>query len=148
MSDVMPRLRSSIRATAILFVLAAASACGDSPTSPSVNLSGTWTGTWRFQTAGVTVTDDITATLTQSGTSAAGDWTAQSGPTGQLTIAVGDSISGTLTISQTMFTGQVCTGTTTIVGSATSSTLELAAAQVPSSGVCQWAAEMRFSLRK
>jgi hypothetical protein len=113
-----------------------------------VNLSGAWTGTWRFQTAGVTVTDDVTATLTQSGTSAAGDWTAQSGPRGQLTLAVGDSISGTLTISQTMFTGQVCTGTATVTGSATSSTLELAAAQVPSSGVCQWAAEMRFSLRK
>ena len=133
--------------TAAGIALAGVAGC-DSPTSPSPSLAGNWAGTWQFRSGGVIVTEDVTATFTQNGSNATGTWTAQSGSTGQLTLSAGDAVSGTMTISQTLFTGQVCNGNTTVTGTATSSTLELTAAQVAASGLCQWASEMRFSLQK
>jgi hypothetical protein len=129
-----------------LLVAVAASACDGSPTSPS--LEGEWTGTWEFRTAGVLVTEDVTASFNQNGAAVTGTWTAASGPSGGLTFTASDSSSGTLTITQTMFTGQVCNGTSTVSGSASRSSIELAAAPIPVSGLCQWATEIRFSLHK
>jgi hypothetical protein len=144
----------SILARAVRFVCAAATlaagaaGCGDSPTSPSLNIAGNWTGTWQFRSAGVTVTEDVTATFTQSGSNASGNWSAQSGATGQFTIAVGESITGTMTISQTLFTGQVCSGSTTLTGTAAASAVDLTIAPLTSSGLCQWATEIRFLLQR
>src|SRR5690349_13863842 len=67
---------------AFLVVLtAAASSCGDSPAAPaaSLNLAGNWTGTWTFVSGGATVTDTVTMTVSQSGTSAGGQWNASGG---------------------------------------------------------------------
>ena len=123
-------------------------ACGDSPPSPSESLNGNWSGTWQFRTAGVMVTENATAMLTQTGSTVSGTWMAQSGPAGELTFAVAESFTGTLTISQTLLTGQVCSGSTTVTGSASSSRLEFAAAPIAPAGLCQWATEMQFSLQR
>ena len=137
----------SLLTLAVGLALAMASGC-DSPTSPSVNLAGRWTGTWQFRAGGATVTDGVVATLTQSASGAAGSWTAASGASGEMTIAAGASISGTFSIAQTTFTGQVCTGSAALTGSATSSSLEFSVAAIPGSGACQWATDMQFSLRR
>ena len=132
--------------------LAAHLACGGStPPAPStnLNLAGTWTGSWRFVTSGVTITDAVTATLTQSGSDVNGTWTAQSGASGQIThLTPSTSTSGGLTISQTALTGTLCNATTTVAGTASASALELSVAPIGSSGVCQWATSQQFSLRK
>ena len=85
----------------LVALLLALAACGGkgSPSSPapSLNLAGTWGGTWTFVTSGVTVSDTVAATLTQSGTGADGTWTSQSGATGQFTnLTPAASTSGTV----------------------------------------------------
>ncbi len=127
--------------------VACAGGC-ESDTSPSdIEVRGSWTGTWQFITGGVTVTDTATATLTQNGANAAGTWTAASGPTGDLSFMVGESISGTLTITQTTITGQSCTATTTLAGTASSVALDFTATVTPT-GTCQFAASNQFSFRR
>jgi hypothetical protein len=117
--------------------------------SPSdIEVDGAWNGTWQFVTGGVTVSDAVTARLTQSGANASGTWTAESGPAGEISFAVGGPISGSLTITQTTLTGQTCTATTPLSGSATSSTIEFTTTDFTPSGICQWAASNRFTFRK
>jgi hypothetical protein len=132
-----------------------ASACAlagagcESDMSPTrVDVAGSWTGTWQFVTGGVTVTDTVTATLTQNGTNATGTWTAASGPTGEVSFEVRDSITGTLTMTQTAITGQPCTATTTLSGTVTQTTLEFTTTTPMPSGICQWAANNQFSFRR
>jgi len=136
-------------ALGLIVVLAA---CGSkSPSSPTqnLNLTGSWTGTWQFVISGTTISDTITATLTQTGTDATGTWTSQSGATGQFVhLSASASTSGSLTISQTTLSGTVCTGSESVSGTATGSTLELALAAIPPNGICQWATGQQFSLRK
>jgi hypothetical protein len=121
----------------------------DSDMSPSrTDVGGSWTGTWQFVTGGLTVTDAVTAMLTQNGTNATGTWTAASGPSGELTFAVGASITGTLTITQTTLTGQPCTATTTLTGTVTATTLEFTTTSPASTGFCQWAANNQFAFRR
>ena len=96
----------------------------------------------------MTVTDAATATLTQNGANATGTWTAASGPTGDLSFTVGESISGTLTITQTTITGQSCTATTTLSGTASSTALDFTAMTVTPTGICQFATSNQFSLRR
>ena len=141
------------RRTFVGIVLVWLAACGgsSSPSSPttSLNLAGSWTGTWQFVTSGTITTDTITATLTQNGTDAGGTWTAQSGATGQFTrLTATASTSGSMTISQTTLSGTVCSGTTSVSGTATSATLELTIAPITPSGICQWATGQQFSLRR
>ena len=58
--------------TGPLCVLAGAGC--DSDMSPSrTDVGGSWTGTWQFVTGGLTVTDAVTAMLTQNGTNATGN---------------------------------------------------------------------------
>jgi hypothetical protein len=128
-------------------------ACGgsSSPTSPTANLNlgGTWAGSWQFVTSGVAVSDAVTATFTQTGSSVSGTWRAESGASGQFPqLAPQASTSGTVTVSQTTITGTVCNGTASVTGTASASALELTVAQIPPSGLCQWASSMQFSLRK
>ena len=143
----MPRARAAI---AIVLVTLATGCGGDSPTNPSgsLNLSGSWTGTWQYVASGVTVSDDVTATLTQSGSSATGPWTSASGATGQLSLTVASDLSGTITITQTPLASGACTASTALTGTATSSTLDFALAAISGTGLCQWATNQQFSLTK
>jgi hypothetical protein len=68
--------------------------------------------------------------------------------TGQLAFVVGESFTGTFTISQTLLTGQVCTATTTIAGTTSASRLDFTVGPLAAAGLCQWATEMQFSLRR
>ncbi|HYN06437.1 MAG TPA: hypothetical protein VES67_03510 [Vicinamibacterales bacterium] len=139
------------RAVGAVLVCGCALALGscDSGMSPSdIDVDGSWTGTWRFVTAGVTVTDTVTARLTQDGSNASGTWMSESGPSGDLTFTVGASISGTLTITQTTLIGQTCSATTNLSGSAASGTIEFTTTEITPGGICQWAASNQFSFRR
>lgn len=142
---IVPRAFRLSIACACLLVLAAC----DSDSSPSdIDVDGSWSGTWQFVTGGVTVTDTITATLDQDGNDVTGTWAAASGPTGEVNFSVDDSISGTITITQTTITGQACTATTTMSGTASATAIDFAAATFTSTGICQFAASNQFSLRR
>ena len=134
---------------ALILCLAWAAGCGGGPTSPTaVNVAGNWTGTWKFVTSGVTVTDNVTAAFTQSGASVNGTWTAESGPTGSMSFQVGSTFTGSFTISQTTLGGATCTATATLSGQATSSSLEVTVVSIPASSTCSWASNHQFSLHK
>jgi hypothetical protein len=129
-------------------LLAGAGGC-DSGASPSdIDVDGAWSGTWQFVTGGVTVTDTVTASLEQDGNDVTGTWTAASGPAGELTFAVAESISGTLTITQTTITGQTCTATSPITGTASATAIDFSASAPTAAGICQFAASNQFSLRR
>jgi hypothetical protein len=138
------------RAGVVAACLAAllAPACG-SPTGPDgFDVTGNWQGTWQFVSAGATLTDEVTAVLTQSGSTASGTWSSASGVTGQMSFTPTSMMTGTLTITQMILTGQVCTATTALTGTASASRLEFMLADITPSGVCQWATAQRFLLTK
>ena len=140
----------SCRRIAVLLVAATLAACGGSPTGPGgVSVAGNWSGTSQFVTAGVTVSDTVTATLTQDASGAAGgNWTAAGGASGRFTFTAGASISGSFTIQQTLLTGGICQATSTLSGSASSSVIDFTVPPISGTGLCQWASDQRFSLRK
>lgn len=124
-------------------------ACGGShsPASPSpapLNLGGAWTGTWTFVTAGVTVTDSVSMTLTQTGSSAGGQWSAAGGAGGQVVLTPGASLSGTSSISQTLLTGQNCSASTTLSGTASATQMQFTLGPLAPAGLCQWATNHQF----
>jgi len=133
---------------AVVLIAIAGASCDDSPSGPSVNLAGAWTGTLTFVTSGVTVTDNVTATLNQSGSSVTGTWTSESGTSGELTLTAAADVTGTTTISQTRITGQVCSASTSVSGPATSTRLELSLAPLTQTGVCLWAADQQIVLTR
>lgn len=140
--------RRAFRSLVVCLCVAGLTGC-ESDMSPSdIEVRGSWTGTWQFVTGGLTVTDTVTASLDQTGTNATGTWTAASGPTGDLSFTVGESISGTLTITQTTITGQPCSATTTIAGTASSTAIDFTAGAVTPGGTCQFAASNQFSFRR
>lgn len=142
--------RRARRLPALLALLATmiAPAC-DSPLGPDgFTLEGNWTGTWRFMSAGVTVTDTIAVSLSQGETTATGTWTAASGPSGQLTLEPRTMTSGTVTITQVLLTGQTCAATTTAGGTASGQSIEIALADITPNGPCQWASGHHFSLTR
>ena len=102
MGDLEPipmRLRLALLAAP--FVLQLACGGSSSPTLPSttLNLGGTWAGSWQFVTSGVTVSDAVTATFTQTGATVSGTWRAESGASGQFAqLSPQTSTSGTVTI--------------------------------------------------
>ena len=141
--------RRVVSTIAVFFLCAISSAgCGSGMSPSRIDVAGSWSGTWQFQTAGATVTDAVTAQLTQTGTNASGTWTAASGASGDLSFTVGASMSGTLTITQTTVTGQRCSATTTVSGTATSSNITFTMTTPTSSGICQWATNNQFSLQR
>lgn len=133
---------------AAMIAIGAAAACGGSPGGPSLNLAGAWSGTLTYVTAGVMVTDTVTTTLNQSGSSVTGGWTSAGGTTGQFSLNASADITGTTTISQTTITGQVCSGSTPVSGTATSSRLELALATLTPTSACPWAANQLIVLTR
>jgi len=130
---------------------AAALSCGGSPAAPSVtviDISGSWTGTWTFSTAGATVTDTMSATFSQSDTRVQGQWSASTGPGGQLVLTEGAGLVGTVTISQVLLNGASCIASTTVTGTATSSRVQLTLGPLSSSGLCQWGTNQTFDLSR
>lgn len=126
--------------------------CGSSgaPTAPTApfSVSGTWTGTFEYVTAGVTVTDEVTLILTQPSTSASGSWSAGSAATGTASFGVASSVTGNFTISQPNVGGAPCTGSSTLSGSASSTSLVLNIANLTPTAACPWATGMKLTLKK
>jgi hypothetical protein len=147
---VKGRTRSLIAAAAWSLLLAACdSGSPTGPGKPGIQVSGAWAGEWRFVAAGVTVTDAITATLTQDGSTVSGVWTGTGSARGEWEFERSDPTTGTATIRQTALTGQDCTAVTTITGgSVSASTIELTLEDVPPAGICQWATSQRFVLSR
>lgn len=147
----MTNLRRIRTTLPFISALALGPSCGGSspaaPTQP-LNLAGAWTGTWTFVTAGATVSDAASVTITQTGTSIGGLWTASNGPGGQLAFSAGTSISGTATISQVLLSGQVCTASTTLTGTASATSLQFTLGALASAGLCQWATNQQFSFTR
>jgi hypothetical protein len=145
-------MRAYLRSIAIALVttVTGLAACGGSPSGPSrngVGVGGTWTGTWQFVTAGATVGDAVSVTLTESGATATGTWSAASGASGELAFTTGQNPTGTATLMQTTLTGQVCSTMTGITGGTVSATrIELTLADPTAAALCQWATGQRFAL--
>jgi hypothetical protein len=133
-----------------LSLLVAASACGGSPSSPNspLSLSGTWTGRFEYQTAGVNVSDDVTMAVIQSSTTSTGNWSAAGQTTGTVTFTAAPTISGGFTITQTNIASGACTGSSTINGTATATDLVFAVSNVAQTAACPWATGMKFTLHK
>ena len=125
--------------------LAASTSC-NSPTAPSID--GAWAGTWQFVTAGVTVTDTVTATFSHSGANVSGTWSSQGGASGQLTLTTGSTVTGSITITRVLATGPTCTATTALAGTASATTLDFTLTDVAPAGLCQWATANHFVLTK
>jgi hypothetical protein len=134
---------------AVLLTASIGAACG-SPVGPDgFSLDGEWSGTWTFVSAGATVTDDIDVALSQDDESVAtGTWVAASGPSGQITLSPTTATNGTVTITFTTLSGQMCATTTSAMGTASGSSLELVLIDPSTSGICQWSTANRFSLVK
>jgi hypothetical protein len=142
----MTRLSGSLVAAALLVLTAA---CGSSPSNPSsaLSLSGTWTGTWQYVTAGATVADTVTATLGQNGSTASGPWTASSGASGQLSLSVASSATGTISINLTLISS-CSSGSVALTGTETATTLDFTLAPIPAVGACNWPTGNHFVLTK
>lgn len=138
--------RPRYRAWLVLVASLAWAGCGNGPDSLSVQ--GSWSGTWQYTASGLTVTDQVTATLNQRDGQATGTWQAESGASGQLSFNTMGTTSGTLTINQATLGGASCNATTTFQGSITPTRIELTVADIPPSGVCQWGTNSRFELDK
>ena len=126
-------------------------ACGsDSPgaPSPSLNLAGPWTGTWSFVSGGATVSDTVTVTLTQSGTSVGGQWSATGGAAGTVAFPPTADFTGTASISQTLITGGNCSATTTLTGTASANQVRFTLGTLTPTGLCQWATNHQFTLTR
>ena len=126
--------------------------CGGSgsPSSPSANLSlsGTWTGRFEYQTAGVNVTDDVTMTINQLSTTATGNWSTSGQTTGTVSFPSTATVTGSFTITQTNIASAACAGSSTIAGTASATDLVFAVANVAQTATCPWATGMKFTLKK
>jgi len=143
---MMRHARSLVAAACLL----AAAACGSSSPSnpsPALSLSGSWSGTWQYVTAGATVTDTVTTTLGQTGSTASGPWTASSGASGQLSVTAASPLTGSITINLTLI-ASCSSGTVTITGTATATAIDFTLAPIPANGVCSWPANNHFVLTK
>lgn len=142
------RARSLVGIVGIVALAILGAAC-DSPTGPDgFTIEGTWTGSWQFMSGGTTVTDGITATISQNGGTASGTWMAASGPSGTLTLTPTNSTAGTVTIIQTVLTGRVCSAATTAAGTASGTRIELTLTDFPPDQSCPWATTSRFVLTR
>jgi len=134
----------------MILAAAAASACGSKSTSPSanLNLAGTWTGRFEYQTGGVNVFDDVTMAIIQASTTANGNWAASGQTTGTVSFPATATVAGTFAITQPNIASAVCNGTSTISGTATATDLVITVANIPQTATCPWATAMKFTLHK
>jgi len=136
---------------AFLLVSALAiSSCGDSPAAPeaTLNLAGNWTGTWTFVSGGATLTDAVTMTVSQNGTSAGGQWNASGGAAGTVTFSPAADFTGTASISQTLIIGGNCSASTTLSGTASSSQIRITLGTLTPTALCQWPANNQFTFNR
>lgn len=135
---------------ALVALFALVSACGSSPASPStsLSLSGTWTGSFQYQTGGVTVTDAVSLVLQQPSATATGSWSASGLTSGTVSFAAGATFAGTMTISQPNIGSGPCNGSSTIAGTATTTDLTFTVADLTTTASCPWATQMKFVLKK
>lgn len=132
------------------FALAASCGGSSSPSSPSssLSLSGTWSGRFEYQTAGVNVTDEVTMAINQLATTASGNWSATGQTTGTVSFPAASTVTGGFTITQTNIGSGACTGSSTMSGTATASDLVFIVANVAQTASCPWATNMKFTLHK
>ena len=126
-------------------------ACGsDSPGSPSptLNLAGTWTGTWAFSSGGANVSDTVTMTLTQGGTAVSGQWSAAGGAAGTVSFTPTADFTGTASISQTLIGGGNCSASTTVTGTASANQIRFTLGALTATGLCQWATSNQFTFNR
>jgi len=118
-----------MRAALLVCFVIGVSACGGNSLAPTgvsggtaMNIAGTWNGTIASSN---NETMQMTMVLTQSGSDVSGTWNSTSVSwSGQVSGAVnGSSFDGQFKFSGQAANGTVCTGTATIVGPATASTL-------------------------
>lgn len=113
-----------------------------------LDVSGTWSGTWQYVTSGLTVTDGITATLSQSDDRATGTWQSESGASGQISFNTMGTTSGMLTINQALLGGGSCNATASFQGTITDTHIEITLGDIPPANVCQWGTNARWVLDK
>ena len=137
------------RAFLVVFAFAISS-CGDTPSGPSetMNLAGTWTGTWTFVSGGATVTDAVTMTISQNGTTAGGQRSATGGAGGTVQFSPAAEFTGTASISQTLIIGGNCSVSTTISGTASSNQIRITYGTLTPTGLCQWSASNQFTFSR
>ena len=135
---------------ACLLLAALAVSCGGSTTAPTsgLNLAGTWTGHFEYQTAGVNVLDDVTVVIAQLATTANGNWSAAGQTTGTFSFPAAATVAGSFTISQPNIGSSACAGSSTITGTATTSDLVFTVNTVTPTAACPWATGMKFTLHK
>jgi hypothetical protein len=125
-------------------------ACSDTPGGPTntLSLAGAWSGTWSFSSGGAIVTDNVTMTVTQTGTAVGGQWTATGGAGGTIAFTAGSEFTGTASISQTLIIGGNCSANTTISGTATQSQIKFTLGTLTPTGLCQWSTGNQFTFSK
>lgn len=128
----------------------ALSACGDTPTgqTQTLNLAGAWAGTWTFTSGGATVTDTVTMTLSQNGSSVGGQWSAAGGAAGTVSFTAAADFTGSANISQTLIIGGNCSATTTLSGTASSNQVRFTLGPLTQVGLCQWATGHQFTFNR
>jgi len=125
-----------------------AAACGGSSSTPGpATIAGDWSGTWQFVTSGVTVTDNVHVTFTQSDT-VTGTWVADGGATGQFRFASGSPVSGTFSITLLKVNGQTCSGSGNLTGTVATNAVSLSVPSIFSASQCDWATNNQFSLHR
>jgi hypothetical protein len=131
-----------MRLALIVCLVVSASACGASSTAPSAvsagtttNIAGTWNGTIASSN---NETMQVTMVLAQSRSDVTGSWTSTSVSwSGQVSGAVrGSSFDGQFKFSGKAADGTMCTGTATLAGAVTASTLTLTSAGGVVGGSC------------
>jgi len=106
-------------------------------TSPTVNLEGSWKGTWTYTINGLRGNETVTGSFHQSGTTANGQLTAESGVNLNFVMDVSASpLKGNATLYSYGY-GQSCSAAGTATGDASEGRLVL---RVPtaSSTACTW----------
>jgi len=125
-----------------------AAACGSNSSAPApATIAGDWSGTWQYVTSGVTVTDNVHVTFTQTNT-VTGIWASDVGATGQFRFAPGSTVSGTFAITQVTVGGQTCNGSANLTGTVATDAITLSVPTIPSTSQCSWAASNQFSLHR
>ena len=130
-----------MRLALIVCLVVSAAACANS-TSPSALSSGTTTsiaGTWSGTIASTgNPTLQLGMVLAQSGADVTGTWDSTSVSwAGKISGSVnGSSFNGQLTFSGTTLTGVVCTGTATVAGSVSGTTMSWTSASGVVGGSC------------
>jgi len=123
-----------MRVALIVCLIVGAAACGGSSVAPSslssgttASVAGNWNGTIASSNND---TADVDIALTQSGSDVRGTWKSTTVLwTGDVSGAVGGStFNGQFTFSGTASNGTVCSGTATVAGAVTASTMTLTSA--------------------